>query len=216
MKTSKIKSPVYTVSTFKKLREALENKASFHKGDVPDETAHADKTDEQLFREAMADVKEIREYRNIPFCRPRSYKPPVLRGDNIAEALRQIVTGKKRIRLSDTGEYIEWTSPIIKRDMAERLHRGDFSVQDFIDLHGMTVKEAEEALSLFFKNAMTRGLFCVKVIHGRGLKSPKGPALKEALKKWLQGPFRKWVLAYASAKDCDGGLGATYIILKSR
>jgi hypothetical protein len=31
-----------------------------------------------------------------------------------------------------------------------------------------------------------------------------------------QGTFRKWVLAYSSAKDCDGGLGATYVILKSQ
>ncbi|MEW6002370.1 MAG: Smr/MutS family protein, partial [Nitrospirota bacterium] len=83
-------------------------------------------------------------------------------------------------------------------------------------LHGTTLNEAEEAFGLFFKNAIKKGLFCVKVIHGRGLKSPKGPVLKEALKTWLQGPFRKWVLAYATAKDCDGGLGATYIILKNR
>jgi DNA-nicking Smr family endonuclease len=40
--------------------------------------------------------------------------------------------------------------------------------------------------------------------------------LKQAVQKWLQTSFRRWVLAYASAKDCDGGLGATYVILKVR
>ncbi len=78
----------------------------------------------------------------------------------------------------------------------------------------MTLSEAEESLKRFFREAMNKGLFCVKVIHGRGLKSPKGPVLKKALINWLQGSFRKWVMAYATAKDCDGGLGATYIILK--
>jgi DNA-nicking Smr family endonuclease len=78
----------------------------------------------------------------------------------------------------------------------------------------MTLCEAEEALISFFRDAVKRRLFCIKVIHGRGLRSPNGPVIKEALKQWLHGPFRKWVMAYASAKDCDGGLGATYIMLK--
>jgi DNA-nicking Smr family endonuclease len=96
------------------------------------------------------------------------------------------------------------------------LHEGDFSVQDFIDLHGMTLAEAEEAFSFFFRDSLRKHLFCVKVIHGRGLRSPGEPVLKTALVKWLQGTFRKRILAYATAKDCDGGLGATYIILKTR
>ena len=103
----------------------------------------------------------------------------------------------------------------MRKDIAWRLHQGDFSVQDYIDLHGMTLSEAEEALCLFFREAIKKRLFCVKVIHGRGLRSPRGPVLKEALKRWLQGSFKKWVLAYSTAKDCDGGLGATYLILKS-
>jgi DNA-nicking Smr family endonuclease len=132
------------------------------------------------------------------------------------KVLKEIVHGKKKICLSDTGEYIEWTRPGARKDLAKRLHKGDFSVQDYIDLHGLTLTEAEESIIQFFKRALTMQYCCVKIIHGRGLKSPHGPVLKEALIKWLQGPFRKWVLAYASAKDCDGGLGATYVLLKLR
>ena len=125
------------------------------------------------------------------------------------------MNGEIKIRLSDTGEYIEWIRPGIRKDIAQKLHQGDYSVQDCIDLHGMTLGEAKRALSLFFKEAIKKHLFCIKVIHGRGLRSPGEPVLKEALKKLLQGQFKKWILAYSSAKDCDGGLGATYIILKS-
>jgi len=173
------------------------------------------KTDEELFLEAMADVKEIREFRQIPYespkkinCRP---KPPL----NDTDVLRQIVSGEKKITLSDTGEYIEWTSPQITRDITRRLHRGEFSIQDCIDLHGMTLREAEDALQIFFRTATLNRLSCVKVIHGRGLRSPKGPVLKEGLRIWLQTSLRKYCLAYATARDCDGGLGATYVILKS-
>ena len=172
------------------------------------------KTDEELFSEAMAEVREIREFREIPFKSPRGIKPHTIRPENGVEILKQIVKGEGKIRLSDTGEYMEWTSPRVRGDITRRLHQGDFAVQDSIDLHGMTLGEAEEALTLFFKDAVKRRLFCIKVIHGRGLRSPNGPVLKEAFRKLLHGPFSKWVLAYATAKDCDGGLGATYVILK--
>lgn len=173
------------------------------------------KTDEEIFSEAMADVREIREFREIPFKKSQRIRPRIVQGDNSIEALRQIVEGREKIRLSDTGEYMEWASPSLRGNISRRLHEGCFAVQDSIDLHGMTLGEAEEALRRFFSEATRKRLFCIKVIHGRGLRSPKGPVLKVALSKWLHGPFRKWVLAYATAKDCDGGLGATYIMLRS-
>ncbi len=171
------------------------------------------KTDQELFQEAMADVREIREFREIPFTSPKGVKPRSIRNEDVFEILAEIVRGERKIRISDTGEYMEWTSPRMRGNLTGKLHRGDFAVQDTIDLHGMTLIEAEEALTFFFRDAVKRRLFCVKVIHGRGLRSPRGPVLKEAFRKLLHGPFSKWVLAYATAKDCDGGLGATYVVL---
>ena len=173
------------------------------------------KDDQEIFSEAMADVREIREFREIPFGKSPGIKARAARGDKSIEVLKEIVEGKGRIRLSDTGEYREWACPSLRGNVLRRLHEGCFAVQDCIDLHGMTLIEAEEAFRLFFREAIRRRLFCIKVIHGRGLRSPKGPVLKEALCKWLHGSFRKWVLAYATAKDCDGGLGATYIMLRT-
>jgi len=172
------------------------------------------KTDEELFHEAMADVREIREFRDIPFRSPKGVKPRSTPKEDDFEVLRQIVNGKRKIRLSDTGEYMAWTSPCTRPDITKRLHQGHFAVQDSIDLHGMTLTEAEEALASFFRDAVKKRLFCIKVIHGRGLRSPRGPVLKEAFRRLLHGPFRKWVIAYATAQDCDGGLGATYVVLK--
>ncbi|MDH5202675.1 MAG: Smr/MutS family protein, partial [Nitrospirota bacterium] len=155
-------------------------------------------------------------FREIPLKKPPVIKPRPVRADDSLDILRQIVNGKRKIRLSDTGEYMEWVNPDIRKDITQKLHQGEFSIQDSIDLHGMTFGEAKEALLLFFRESIRNRIFCVKVIHGRGLRSPRGPVLKEALKNWLQGAFKKWVLAYSTAKDCDGGLGATYVILKSK
>jgi DNA-nicking Smr family endonuclease len=173
-------------------------------------------SDEEVFLDAMADVREIREFREIPPRKPARRAPPSPGPDDTMEALREIVEGRRRIPLPDTSEYAEWVNPRLRRDIARRLHEGDFAVQDYIDLHGMGLGEAEEAFREFFREAVRKNLFCIKVIHGRGLRSPKGPILKEALRRWLHGPYRKWVSAYATARDCDGGLGATYIMLKGR
>jgi len=195
-----------SLGSFKELKNVLEIK-----GPIKD-----DKTDEEIFIEAMTDVRENKEFRKIPYESPPTIKIPAPQSEDDVEVLKEVVLGKKKIRLSDTGEYIEWTRPGTRKDLARRLHKGDFSVQDCIDLHGLTLTEAEEALIKFFKESLSRQYSCIKVVHGRGLKSPHGPVLKEAFKKLLRGPFRKWVLAYATAKDCDGGLGATYVLLKLR
>lgn len=207
-----------TFAPFQGLKEALE-----HMGYGKGKRANTkDLSDEEIFLKAMSDVKEIKEFREIPLNEPPRFRHSKKRSKlssemvNSVEVLQQIVNGERKIRLSDTGEYIEWVNPCIRKDIAQRLHQGDFSVQDYIDLHGMTLSEAEEAFRLFFQEAMKKRLFCIKVIHGRGLRSQKGPVLKEALKAWLQSKFRKRILAYSSAKDCDGGLGATYIILRSQ
>lgn len=193
-----------SLSSFKDLKNVLEIKK------LPESV----KTDEEIFLEAMADVRERQEFRKIPYSSPAMMKIPSLQTEDDIKVLKEIVHGKKKIRLSDTGEYIEWTRPGARKDLAKRLHRGDFSVQDYIDLHGLTLSEAEEAIIQFFKRALTMQYSCVKIIHGRGLKSSRGPVLKDALIKWLQGPFRKLILAYVTARDCDGGLGATYVLLK--
>jgi len=212
-----LKTSEWSFTPFKGLKDALERRMdTLNKKHAVQKNTSRNKTDEEIFLDAMADVREIKEFREIPFKKSSVIKPRLVRADDSLEILRQIVNGKRKIRLSDTGEYMEWINYDIRKDITQRLHQGEFSVQDYIDLHGMTLCEAKETLQLFFRESIKKQIFCVKVIHGRGLRSPRGPVLKEALKNWLQGTFKKWVLAYSTAKDCDGGLGATYIILKQK
>jgi DNA-nicking Smr family endonuclease len=66
------------------------------------------------------------------------------------------------------------------------------------------------------KDSFRKGLRCVKIIHGRGLRSPLGPVLKTAVIKWLSGRYRKSIIAYVTARQCDGGLGALYVLLRKK
>jgi len=86
-------------------------------------------------------------------------------------SLCEIAEGHRPINLPDTQEYVEWTNPEYHDSIIPKLHEGHFSIQAFLDLHGCTVFEAEEELDAFFHESFAKGLRCVKIIHGRGLRS---------------------------------------------
>ncbi len=175
--------------------------------------------DEELFIIEMRGVREIKEFRQIP-VRRKCVVPTLKKGPDsekeVLKTLEDISRGKRPIRLEDTQEYVEWTNSAdgYTAVVAKPLREGRFAVQDFLDLHGFTAEEAEVHVEAFLRSSLTKGLRCVKIIHGRGLKSPQGPVLKEALVKSLSGRYRKNVIAFSTARQCDGGLGALYILLK--
>lgn len=172
-------------------------------------------SDDELFADAMKKVREIRKFREIPVS-PKKIKPSKKDKNEQEQALQMlhdIANCRTPLILSDTQEYIEWVNPAYRTAIARKLHRGDFSVRDFIDLHGYTIDEAEIEVERFLKDSLKRRYTCIRIIHGRGLRSPKGPVLKESVVKWLSGRYRKHVRAFVSARQCDGGLGAIYVLL---
>jgi DNA-nicking Smr family endonuclease len=101
--------------------------------------------------------------------------------------------------------------------IAHRLHRGDFSIQAHVDLHGLNVEAARETFDKFMQKNIAAGKNAGLVIHGRGLSSPVGPVLKSKVYQWLtSSPWHKWVVAFTSARLCDGGAGATYVLFRQR
>lgn len=176
-------------------------------------------TEDELFQDAMTGVQAIDEFRVLPCARrtgrtapAREYRDP---DSDALTILQQIAAGSIPINLSDTQEYVEWTGPGGRAGIADKLHAGQYSVQGFLDLHGSTGDEVNEELNRFLSEAIRKGWRCVKIIHGRGLRSVKGPVLKDAVARRLAGHYRNKVIAFVSARQCDGGLGAVYVLLKS-
>lgn len=169
------------------------------------------------FEEAMQGVRIIDAYRALDPKLPgklRKHAPPQPIEEDEAQGLRDTISGKRKIVLAYTDEYLSWCRGDLPADLADRVHEGRYSVQAALDLHGLTLEEAAISFDEFMREARMQGLFCIKVIHGRGLKSPGKPVIREAFKRWIDGPYRKFLDAYATARPNDGGLGATYLILK--
>jgi DNA-nicking Smr family endonuclease len=173
---------------------------------------HPPDDDKNLFRRMFGDVKRLRHDK----VQHTAEKPtPAARFQRLDESqvLHESINGALDPSELDTGDELSFRRPQVLMTDFRRLRRGQFSVADEIDLHGLSAEQAREALVDFLAEALSRRLRCVRVIHGKGLRSgPSGPVIKRRIGRWLQ--RRDEVLAYCSARPVDGGTGAIYLLLK--
>jgi DNA-nicking Smr family endonuclease len=182
------------------------------------QSAPVPQTDEELFLEAMEGVTHV-SWRHEPL--PSPTPPPHLPGNQQMEDLRLMQTALEsdsELTLSDHPEYIEGWIGVSGKRFLPSLRTGLYSIQGQIDLHGLTRAEARTVVEEFVARMCRFGPSCVKIVHGRGMNSPDERAiLKESLQRWLSTRrMARHVVAYASAPQKDGGLGAIYLLLRSR
>ena len=173
--------------------------------------------DAVLFQQAMVGVKKLKKSRQVEkrATDHRLISPTTNPDQKAYHQLKNLVETGQGFRVSQTAEYVEGSGEPINPAILKRLHQGEYAIQDFIDLHGLSLEEAMEQLDAFIKYALTRRRKAILIVHGRGLSSPAEPVLKSAvIKRINSGPWRKWIVAYASARLCDGGAGATYVLLR--
>jgi len=218
----KTRKPSFTFKSFQELKVVLDTKF------LPDDSPTSPRAskeesppelEEELFKKAMDGVHPISGKKCIE--KISKVEPGGgFREKEDAETLKKLedlVNYGKGFNVADTPEYVEGTGYHIHPEIARRLHRGDFSIQAHLDLHGLIEEEAREIFDQFMKWAVTHWKTGILVTHGRGLSSPGEPVLKRKVKEWLtRSPWRKWVIAYSSARKCDGGAGSTYVLLRHR
>jgi len=168
----------------------------------------------ELFREAMADVQPLS---------PENRIDPVPR-NTPAEALQRkrdekAVLEESLLPISDpaeleTGEEILYLRPGIQHRILKRLRRGHYSTADTIDLHHMNQDTARQVLLDFISYSVESGYSCVRIIHGKGLRSRNEPLLKILTNRILR--QHSSVAAFASCRPVDGGTGAVDVLLTTR
>ncbi len=163
--------------------------------------------DASLFREAVRDVKRLVTDRPGP---PR--KPP--RARFARRPLRELPEDEPPgVAVSAPAELDGvFRRPGIQETVLRKLRRGRYGLQGEIDLHGMRVDEARKALREFLADALALNARCVRIVHGKGLRSgTRGPVLKTAVSTILR--HCNSVMAYVPARPDDGGSGAMYVLL---
>ena len=179
-------------------------------------------TDQQLFQMAMDGVVPLADNRRkivkSPGDKERLSSEVLDHSTKVKDYLASLVNESEAWDISFSDEYIEGAVSGVGPKIMRRLKRGEFSIQDYIDLHGLTRKEAESAVNGFLLQSYQRDLRCVLIVHGRGLGSAdQRPAIKTELPVWLRrGALKRIVLAFVTARPYDGGAGAIYVLLRKR
>lgn len=111
-------------------------------------------------------------------------------------------------------------TPGIDRATARSMRKGERRPDARIDLHGMTMERAHDALTAFIITARQRGHRCVLVITGKGDSFRRGQgagerSLKRDVPRWLNlPPLSGMIVGVFEAHQRHGGAGALYVYLK--
>lgn len=165
--------------------------------------------DAALFREAIGTVRRIEAPPAPPAVAPPPPRPRRFEADEV-EALRESrqLAGEAP---PDGDELLAFRRDQVSERTLKRLRRGEYSVQDELDLHHLRATDAETLLRRFLSEARGGDRHCVRIVHGKGLRSEGAPVLKQLVDRMLR--QRGDVLAFASAPANQGGAGAVLVLL---
>ena len=171
------------------------------------------RADQDLFARAIGATQPLRAHGRVVHVPPPTPPEPRQRALDEQAVLRESLSDEfDASTLLHVDEHLSFRRPGIGPDVTAKLRRGHWAVQGQIDLHGLRVDEAREALASFVRDAVRAGLRCVRVVHGKGLGSPgRAPVLKAKVHGWLI--QKKEVLAFVQAKPLEGGAGALVVLL---
>ena len=173
------------------------------------------KDDERdIFRAAMRGVRPLSTPdRASPVPRKPPARARYTRADRAA-VLRESLAPPAADLDIQPGDSLQFRQPGVPETVLRRLRRGDYRIEAEIDLHGMRLEEARVRLREFLLAALTRRLQCLRIVHGKGLRSgQRGPVIKNAVHSLLR--RTESVLGFTSAAPRDGGTGATLVLLRA-
>lgn len=181
----------------------------------PGEGSSVDPDDAQLLRTALAGVQPLAAANRATLIRPKPHPVAAQRQRDEQEVLRDSLSDHPAWDLGlETGEELLFRRDGLSQQHVRKLRRGHWKIQDHLDLHGLTAAEARPLTAAFLANAIRNGMRCVRIVHGKGLRSPnKEPVLKKKLAGWLA--QRDEVLAYCQAPQAEGGGGAVLVLLRA-
>ena len=166
----------------------------------------------ELFRSAIGQVTPLRKGSgpapSAPKPRPRARMAERDEEAALGEFAQLLRAGTPL----DAGDTLAYRRDNLPPRMFARLKKGQYSVQDELDLHGATAAQAESMLRQFLLEAHAHDHGCVRIVHGKGLQADGGePVLKNLVDRHLR--LRNDILAFHSAPANQGGTGAVLVLL---
>ncbi|WP_437955800.1 Smr/MutS family protein [Sorangium sp. So ce119] len=177
--------------------------------------------DPETFAIYMAGVRVLEDRVNrIPVTASRVERAalPTLASDPDEDArsrMRSLVIDGIKFEITDDSERIEGRRLDVDPRELRRLRRARYAIDGTLDLHGLRLEAARDAVEAFVCKRQRDGDRVVAIVHGKGTHSPRGHAvLRGEIAAWLShGRVARHVAAFATAPDAEGGAGALLVLL---
>ena len=110
-------------------------------------------------------------------------------------------------------ENLMWIQDGVQESQMRRLKIRQTPFEGSLDLHGMSVEKAREALCTFLDESRRFKIRCVRVTRGKSVRlDGNRPVIKSHVNTWLR--QHSQVLGFTSCQARHGGAGAVYVMLK--
>jgi DNA-nicking Smr family endonuclease len=170
--------------------------------------------DIDLFRRSIGPIRKLRSDKVHHTAKRPAPRPRAASGGEPARSLPVFPVDFHGREIS-AGESLYFARTGLQQRLLQRLRRGQLPSEAELDLHGLTIAEAQNAVVRFLFYCGGRDLRTVRIIHGKGYGSrERAPVLKNHLNEWLR--EQPEVLAFCSSRPDQGGTGAVNVLLRSR
>lgn len=152
---------------------------------------------------------------------PLAPLPKVYRPEGANPAAYAKAEAKQKAPLPH-GRHSPKPPPQMDKRLKQRFERGELPIEARLDLHGLTLANAERAMSKLIRDSIAQQKRCLLVITGKGLSRDGETGAfqgRGVLRNWLpdylrRGPWREQILGVAPARQEMGGAGAFYVLLR--
>ncbi len=172
--------------------------------------------DKNLFAQALKGVSQIKATSviasKVNYRKPDSQRTIHARNQVADDCTPLSHTSSNQV---SQHEALFFQHPSIRKQEIDKLRKGQFQIEITQDLHGLTELAAEQAIHQFIQEGMQFNCRYGLLIHGKGYRSEsEHPTIKNLVNHQLR--QYENILAFCSAKQKDGGVGAVYIFFKGK
>jgi len=171
-------------------------------------------SDSKQFREAVGAVRPLKADERHREDRASTRLPKNRKSGSLATGQDSASPADASV-LALVAEASQASQPLLRHGLSRKVLRQLGSeacpVEDTIDLHGLTAQQASRVLARLLGEATHRQYRCIRVVHGKGLRSG-GPAVLKIM-SWQQLWQHPGVLAIKPCAPGEGGTGAVLVLL---
>ncbi len=156
-------------------------------------------------------VKPIKQDKIAPYRRPVEPIPRQRMLDD-ERVMEELLAESDETFSFESGDELKFLRSGYSSRLLKKLRRGDYAIQDELDLHGFVAGDAKRETHGFINECSRDNVRAVRIVHGKGRNSAgRTPVLKNMLLGWLS--KNQHVIAVVSTPANDGGTGAVYVLL---